>query len=173
MLAASSASGEELVHVLDDLNIRVCDEFDHVTLTLRGRLTLRSVPQVREATVKWLLSSGRVLIDLSRLRATQTAMVTVFPTALDVAGGWPSARLVLFGADATLRSMLKSTRVPDTGPWPMTWPLPARCCTGHRHTYDATATYRCTMLLPQPPEDSSVRRALPGRCRRTPKNSPC
>ncbi|MDQ3899085.1 MAG: ATP-binding protein [Actinomycetota bacterium] len=116
MLAASSASGEGLGHVLDDLIIRVCDEFDHVTLTLRGRLTLRSVPQVREATVKWLLSTGQVVIDLSRLRATQTAMVTVFPTALDVAGGWPSARLVLFGADATLRSMLKSTRVPDTVP---------------------------------------------------------
>ena len=71
---------------------------------------------VREATVEWLLSSGLVVIDLSRLRATETAMVTVFPTALDVAGGWPSARLVLFGADATLRSMLKSTGVPDTVP---------------------------------------------------------
>jgi anti-sigma regulatory factor (Ser/Thr protein kinase)/ABC-type transporter Mla MlaB component len=113
---AGSASGEELGNVLGDLTIRVCDDFDHVTLTLRGRLTLRSVPQVREATVKWLLNTGQVVIDLSRLRVTQTAMVSVFPTALDIAGGWPLARLVLFGADATLRSMLKSTRVPDTVP---------------------------------------------------------
>lgn len=102
--------------MLDDLMIHVCDEFDHVTLTLRGRLTLRSVARVREATIKWLLSTGQVVIDLSRVRATQTAMVSVFPTALDVAGGWPSARLVLFGADTTLRSMLQSTRVLDTVP---------------------------------------------------------
>lgn len=83
--------------MLDDLIIRVCDEFDHVTLRLRGRLTLRSVPQVREATVKWLLNTGQVVIDLSRLRATQTAMVTVFPTALDVAGG------LALGAAGSLR----------------------------------------------------------------------
>jgi anti-sigma regulatory factor (Ser/Thr protein kinase)/ABC-type transporter Mla MlaB component len=101
-------------NVFDDLIIRVRKELDHVTLTLRGRLTLRSVPEVREAAVKWLLGTGQVLIDVSRLRATQTAMVTVFPTALDLAGGWPSARLVLFGADATLQSMLKSTSVLDT-----------------------------------------------------------
>jgi anti-sigma regulatory factor (Ser/Thr protein kinase) len=102
--------------VLDDLIIRVRNELDHVTLTLRGRLTLRSVPQVREAAVKWLLGSGQVLIDVSRLRATQIAVVTVFPAALNFAGGWPSARLVLFGADATLRSMLKSASVLDTVP---------------------------------------------------------
>ena len=102
--------------MLDDLIIRVRNELDHVTLTLRGRLTLRSVPRVRETVVKWLLGTGRVLIDVSRLRATQTAVVTVFPTALDLAGGWPSARLVLFGADATLCSMLKPTRVLDTVP---------------------------------------------------------
>jgi anti-sigma regulatory factor (Ser/Thr protein kinase) len=102
--------------VLDDLMIRVREDYGYALLTLRGRLGLRSVPQVREATVKRLLGTGRVLIDVSCLRATQTAMVTVFPTALDAAGGWPSARLVLFGADATLRLMLHSTRVPDIVP---------------------------------------------------------
>ena len=56
------------------------------------------------------------MIDLSHVRATQTALVSVFPTALDVAGGWPSARLVLAGADTTLHSMLKSIRVLDTMP---------------------------------------------------------
>lgn len=102
--------------MLDDLMIRFREEPDYALLTLRGRLSLRSVPQVREAIVKQLLGTGRVLIDMSRLRATQTAMVTVFPAALDAAGGWPSARLVLFGADATLRLILRSTRVPDTVP---------------------------------------------------------
>ncbi|PZS31824.1 MAG: hypothetical protein DLM61_07840 [Pseudonocardiales bacterium] len=55
-----------------------------------------------------------MLIDLSRLRCTQPAFVTVFPTALAIAGGWPSARLVLYGADGAMRSMLLAGRIPDT-----------------------------------------------------------
>jgi anti-sigma regulatory factor (Ser/Thr protein kinase) len=102
--------------VLDELLIRVRDELGHVTLTFRGRLTIRNASKVRDVTVKWLLGTGQVAADVSRLRATQTAVVSVFPTALDLAGGWPLARLVLFGADATLRSMLQSTRIADTVP---------------------------------------------------------
>ncbi|MGA9312190.1 MAG: ATP-binding protein [Pseudonocardiaceae bacterium] len=63
-----------------------------------------------------MLGTGRVLIDLSRLRCTQPAFVTVFPTALAIAGGWPSARLVLYRADGPMRSMLLATRIPDTVP---------------------------------------------------------
>ena len=100
----------------EELVIGVRQELDHVILRLRGWLSLRSIPRIREAAVKSLLDTGRVLIDLSRLRSTQAAFVTVFPTALAVSGGWPSARLVLFGADAALRSMLVSTRVPETVP---------------------------------------------------------
>jgi hypothetical protein len=37
------------------LVIRVHDELDYVILRPRGRLTLQSVSQVREATIKWLL----------------------------------------------------------------------------------------------------------------------
>jgi len=102
--------------VSDDLTIRVRDEFDYVVLVLRGRLTLRNVPDVRDVTVKWLLGTGQVVIDISHLRATQTTVLTVFPTALCLAGGWPSARLVLFGANPTLRCMLNSIHIPDTVP---------------------------------------------------------
>lgn len=100
----------------DDLVIRARNELDYVLLRLRGHLTLRSVPRVREATVKSLLDTGRVLIDLSGLRTPHSAMVTVFPTALSLAGGWPSARLVLFGANAAVRLMLTCARIPDTVP---------------------------------------------------------
>lgn len=55
--------------VPDDVVIGVRPELDYVLLRLRGRLTLRSVPRVREATVKSLLRTGRVVIDLSHLRA--------------------------------------------------------------------------------------------------------
>jgi anti-sigma regulatory factor (Ser/Thr protein kinase) len=96
--------------------VGVHEHLDHVRLRLRGCLSLRSVPRVREVTVKSLLGTSRVLIDLSRLRCTQPAFVTVFPTALATAGGWPSARLVLYRADGPMRSMLLATRIPDTVP---------------------------------------------------------
>jgi anti-sigma regulatory factor (Ser/Thr protein kinase) len=98
----------------EDLVVGVHEHLDYIRLRLRGCLSLRSVPRVREVTVKSLLGNGRVLIDLSRLHCTQPAFVTVFPTALAIAGGWPSARLVLYGADGTMRSMLLGARIPDT-----------------------------------------------------------
>jgi anti-sigma regulatory factor (Ser/Thr protein kinase) len=98
----------------EDLVVGVHEHLDYVRLRLRGCLSLRNVPRIREVTVKSLLDSGRVLIDLSPLRCTQPAFVTVFPTALANAGGWPSARLVLYGADGAMRSMLLATRIPDT-----------------------------------------------------------
>jgi anti-sigma regulatory factor (Ser/Thr protein kinase)/anti-anti-sigma regulatory factor len=100
----------------DELVIRVHDEVDHAVLRMRGRLSLRTMPRIRDAMVKRLQGTGRVLIDLSNVRASQSAMVTVFATASDLAGGWPSARLVLFGADPALRLMLNSARVPETVP---------------------------------------------------------
>jgi anti-sigma regulatory factor (Ser/Thr protein kinase) len=98
----------------EDLVVGVHEHLDHIQLRLRGCLSLRNVPRVREVTLKSLLGIGRVLIDLSRLRCTQPAFVTVFPTALATAGGWPSARLVLYGAGGPMRSMLLATRIPDT-----------------------------------------------------------
>jgi anti-sigma regulatory factor (Ser/Thr protein kinase) len=108
-----------------DLLIDVHEELDHAIVRLRGRLSLHNVPRVRETAVKSLLGAGRVLIDLSLLRSSQPAFVTVFPTALAIAGGWPSARLVLFGADAAMRSMLVSTRITENVP--LANDLPAAC----------------------------------------------
>lgn len=99
-----------------DLAIKIHKQVDHVVIELRGCLHLRTVPRVREAAAKSLLGTGRVLIDLSGLRSAQAAFVTVFPTALAFAGGWPCARLVLFGADAAMRSTLHSARIAETVP---------------------------------------------------------
>ncbi len=96
------------------LVINLCNQVDHVVIELRGGLHLRDVPRVREAAAKSLLGTGRVLIDLSSLRCAQATFVTVFPTALAFAGGWPAARLVLFGADAAMRSTLSSARITET-----------------------------------------------------------
>jgi anti-sigma regulatory factor (Ser/Thr protein kinase) len=100
----------------DGLMVEVHEEVGHVVLRLSGQLSLRTVPRVREAAVKSLLGIGRVVINLSSLCSPRAAFVSVFPAALAAAGGWPSARLSMFGADAGLHSMLVSTRTVDTVP---------------------------------------------------------
>ena len=96
------------------LVIDVEDEADYVVVRVCGRLSLRTIPRVREAAIKALLGAGRVVVDLSCLRCSQSVFLAVFPTALAMAGGWPSVRLVLCGADATLQTMLVSSRITDT-----------------------------------------------------------
>lgn len=98
------------------LRVVVDQRGDHIVVRFRGYLTLEDVPRVRDAVVKSLLDIGRVLIDLSGLRCRRSAMVTVFPTALALAGGWPAVRLVMFGATDALRTMLVSAGAPNTVP---------------------------------------------------------
>ena len=68
-------------------------------LAISGELSLRSAGLTQKAVSKALLDVGHVLVDVSVLRVTWPPAVQVFPLAVAVAGGWPSARLVLFGAD--------------------------------------------------------------------------
>lgn len=100
----------------DGLVIEMRKGLDHVVLRLSGRLSLRTVPRVREIVVKSLLDVGRVVINVSRLDSSQSGFVTVFPAVLAATGGWPSTRLSLFGAGARLRSMLVSARTIETVP---------------------------------------------------------
>jgi hypothetical protein len=50
------------------------------------------------------------------LRLTWTPAVQVFPSAVSAMGGWPWARLVLFGADAGLAETLRAQHVSATVP---------------------------------------------------------
>jgi anti-sigma regulatory factor (Ser/Thr protein kinase) len=95
----------------DDLVVEVHEALGHAVLQLSGQLSLRTAPKVRQAVVKSLLDAGRVVIDVSRLRTPQAAFLSVFPAALSAAGGWPAARLVLYGAAGDLRSALVSSPV--------------------------------------------------------------
>jgi hypothetical protein len=63
-----------------------------------------------------LLNHGRVMVDLSRLQVGWIPALQVFPTVLASAGGWPSARLVLFGANQQMATSLHRVRVPTTVP---------------------------------------------------------
>jgi hypothetical protein len=71
---------------------------------------------VTGALTNALVDAGRVVADVSGLRLSSTAAAHVFSSALEAAGGWPTARLVLIGADAALADSLACWRVPDTVP---------------------------------------------------------
>jgi len=102
--------------MLHELVVEIRDELDYTVLRLRGRLSLRNSARIREPIVKSLVNSCRVLVDVSALQCAQTSYLSVFPAASAAAGGWPSARLVLFGADAALRSALAAARITETVP---------------------------------------------------------
>ena len=89
---------------------------DSCVLALSGELSQGSVASATNAVSKALIDEGRVLVDLSGLRITATPAAQVFPSALTAVGGWPTARLVLFGADVELATSLATLRVTDTVP---------------------------------------------------------
>ena len=85
----------------------------YAIMLLSGRLSVPSVDRVRGALVGLLNDVGCVVADLSGLGLSQPALLRVFPAALAEAGGWPRARLGLFGADAELHGHLRSQGVCD------------------------------------------------------------
>ena len=89
---------------------------DACVLAVSGELSLRSTGRVTAAVSKALADTGCVLIDVSGLRLTWPPAVQVFPTVLERRGGWPGARLVLFGADPELARSLTALRVSTTVP---------------------------------------------------------
>jgi hypothetical protein len=91
------------------------DHPDRVVLRLRGRLSLRSNARIRHAIAESLADTGRVLIDLSGLRAVQTPLLTLFPAALAAAGGGPQ-RGWFFSEGRPVRAALVSARITETVP---------------------------------------------------------
>jgi hypothetical protein len=85
-------------------------------LAASGELSQRSAGLVSGAVSAALANSGRVLVDVSGLRVTWPPAVGLFGSILAGMGGWPGARLVLFGADAKLARSLAALRVSATVP---------------------------------------------------------
>ncbi len=102
-----------VIPILPEVVVDAHDHLDCVVLRIRGRLAQRGDLRVRRFLAKSLADNGRVLVDVSRLHCSQASLLAVFPTALGAAGGWPWARLVLFGADTALHSALASERIAD------------------------------------------------------------
>jgi hypothetical protein len=87
-----------------------------LVVRLDGELSRSTAAGVARTLVRLLHGGEPVLADLSTLACGWARAVELFPSALQVAGGWPAARLVLFGADAALTAALRAARVPERVP---------------------------------------------------------
>ena len=96
--------------------IEIVRQHEPCVVALWGELSLRTVGSVAKALTKLLLNHDRVMVNLAHLRTGWTPALQVFPTALASAGGWPSARLVLFGANEQMSTALHGIGVPTTVP---------------------------------------------------------
>ena len=96
--------------------VRVTSSGDYDLVELTGPLSLATVGAARGALAKALAQRGRAVVDVSGLVLEWEPVVTLFATALSGAGGWPVARLVLFGVRPALRSALARARVLDSVP---------------------------------------------------------
>lgn len=83
---------------------------------VRGEVTTATAVTLRTSLDKLFAEGLPVLLDVSGLRLTWAPAPEVFITAVGAAGGWPVARLVLFGADAAATDRLTACRVADSVP---------------------------------------------------------
>jgi anti-sigma regulatory factor (Ser/Thr protein kinase) len=83
---------------------------------LRGNLGPESSETVVRELSTALLDTGRVLVDLSGLALSWLSPLQVFPSTLAALGGWPRARMVLFGAHPEARAQLHELHIPDAVP---------------------------------------------------------
>lgn len=105
------------------MDIDIVQTWEYTVLQPAGALTMRAVPEMRRALAKQLVEGQCVLVDLSQLGLERRACVQVFASALSQAGGWPAAKLALFGADAGMFDALVRSRVSDRMPLAETLPV--------------------------------------------------
>ncbi len=84
-----------------------------VVVTAHGAVARATSALLLEDLVKLLIDGVPVLLDVSELQLEWAPAPEVFVAAVTSAGGWPYARLVLFGADAVTAERLRSCRVPE------------------------------------------------------------
>jgi hypothetical protein len=89
---------------------------DHTLVALSGPLSLSTARYVGNTLTKMLARNRPVVVDVSGLELGWRPAVEVFSAALQAGGGWPLARMVLFGADAHLSEALHTRRADERVP---------------------------------------------------------
>jgi AraC-like DNA-binding protein/anti-sigma regulatory factor (Ser/Thr protein kinase) len=120
-------------------------------VSAHGRVTPSAVPELRDDLVKLLADGVPVLLDVTDLHLDWPPAPEVFVTAVTAAGGWPLARLVLFGGDEHSVERLRACRVPDS--------VPLAATVDDAAALVGTRPARLSCGADLPPAPSSVRHA--------------
>jgi AraC-like DNA-binding protein/anti-sigma regulatory factor (Ser/Thr protein kinase) len=89
---------------------------EFVVASARGRVTSSAVVALQDGLAKLLAEGSPVLLDVSGLELEWAPAPEIFVMAVAGAGGWPVARLVLFGAEPAAAERLEAFRVTDSVP---------------------------------------------------------
>ncbi|HKT05657.1 MAG TPA: ATP-binding protein [Rugosimonospora sp.] len=101
---------------MDTVAVRV-DSARHYAVVRAGeRIDHRCVPALRAALDKALRDWGTALIDAGGVRVAEPICAALLPAVLSGHGGWPWARLAMFGAGPDLRDLLARTRASQLVP---------------------------------------------------------
>jgi hypothetical protein len=100
----------------DVVEVSVQPQGGYVVARLSGQLSLQTVAGACHALVELLGQAGCVVADLSGLRLRDPESVAIFSAAVQQAGGWPRAKLALFGAGPRMLAQLRCWRVWEAVP---------------------------------------------------------
>ena len=87
-----------------------------IVASATGAVVSAAVPDLVDALAKMLTDGVPVLLDVSQLQLEWAPAPEVFVTAVTAAGGWPLARLILFGAGPAAAERLRVCRVTESVP---------------------------------------------------------
>ena len=100
----------------DVVEVAIQPEGGYVVARLSGQLSLQTAAVARHALVELLSNASCVVADLSGLRLRDPESVAVFSAAVQQAGGWPRAKLALFGVGPRMLAQLRWWRVAEAVP---------------------------------------------------------
>lgn len=100
----------------DVVEVAVQPQSGYVVAGLSGQLSLQTAAVARHALVELLSNASCVVADLSGLRLRDPESVAVFSAAVQQAGGWPRAKLALFGVGPRMLAQLRWWRVAEAVP---------------------------------------------------------
>lgn len=96
--------------------LRIDTDVAECVLTPRGELAAGTADLLRTTVQAHLGTCVDVCVDLGELTVAHPCLLHVFPVALADAGGWPTARLVLFGAPEPTARLLRAERITQAVP---------------------------------------------------------
>jgi hypothetical protein len=136
-----------------------------VVVTAHGAVARATSALLLDDLVKLLIDGVPVLLDVSGLQLEWAPAPEVFVAAVTSAGGWPYARLVLFGADAVTAERLRSCRVPEAVFLAGTLEQAEALVDGVRPNSAARHRPACDQSIQRPrvPRDTDDRWGLPNR----------